>query len=176
MPAHSPQNPDNATEGRPVDHADTASDGRTDARRERRDPAKDERLDPTTGEPLAVPDEPGPDTDLVDAPKRPEQAGDANLPPPLFGVVIVAGLFVVAAGLRQASAIIGPLFLVLTIVITVHPLRTWLRARGTPQWLASVISLLSVYGLIIVVLGSVVWSLTRLGTTLPDYAPQFTQL
>ena len=166
MPAHTPQNPDNATE--------EGSAGPADGQRQ--DPAKDRHLDPVTGEPLAEPDEPGPDTDLVDAPKRPEQAGDSNLPPPLFGVLIVAGLFVVAAGLRQASDIIGPLFLVLTIVITVHPLRLWLKARGTPQWLASVISLVSVYGLIIVVLGSVVWSLTRLGTTLPDYSEQFTQL
>ena len=83
-----------------------------------------------TGEPLAEPDPPGPDTDLVDAPKRPEQAGNANLPPPLFGVLVVAGLVVVAAGLRQGADIIGPLFLVLTIVITVHPLRSWLKSRG----------------------------------------------
>jgi AI-2 transport protein TqsA len=178
MPAHSPQNPDNATEASPADYADGSPDGNSEARRSQsRDPAKDERLDPITGEPLAVPDEPAPNPDLVDAPKRSEQAGGGdNLPPPLFGVLIVAGLFVVAAGLRQAADIIGPLFLVLTIVITVHPLRTWLRARGTPQWLASVASLVSVYGLIIIVLGSVVWSLTRLGTTLPDYSEQFREL
>src|SRR5215212_6375368 len=121
MPAHTPQNPDSATEERSADNADTSPDGSTDARRgQRQDPAKDPRLDPVTGEPLAEPDEPGPDTDLVDAPKRPEQGGDANLPPPLFGVLVVAGLFVVAAGLRQVADIIGPLFLVLTIVITVH--------------------------------------------------------
>jgi AI-2 transport protein TqsA len=177
MPAHSPHNPDSATDKTLADHPDLGSDGSVDPRGGRRqDPAKDPRLDPVTGEPLDEPDPPGPDTDLVDAPKRPEQGGDANLPPPLFGVLIVAGLFVVAAGLRQAADIIGPLFLVLTIVITVHPLSSWLKSRGTPQWLASIISLVSVYGLIIIVLGSVVWSLTRLGTTLPDYSAQFTQL
>jgi predicted PurR-regulated permease PerM len=177
MPARTPNNADDVTGAPSVDRPDSGSDGRPDAApRRRRDPAKDERLDPVTGEPLAEPDPPGPDSDLVDAPRRPEQAGKDNLPPPLFGVLVVAGLVVVGAGLRQAADIVGPLFLVLTIVITVHPLRTWLKSRGTPQWLASIISLVSVYGLIIIVLGSVVWSLTRLGTTLPDYSAQFTEL
>jgi AI-2 transport protein TqsA len=176
MPARTPQNPDNVTDLPPADYPDQGSDGSAAAPQPRRgkDPAKDERLDPVTGEPLAEPDPPSPDTDLVDAPRRPEQAGRANLPPPLFGVLVVAGLVVVGAGLRQAADIIGPLFLVLTIVISVHPLSSLLVRRGVPQWLASVVSLLCVYGLIIVVLGSTVWSLTRLATTLPDYAGEFT--
>jgi AI-2 transport protein TqsA len=114
--------------------------------------------------------------ELVDAPRRPEQASDRNLAPPLFGILILAGLVVAGAGLRQASNIVGPFFLVLTIVITVHPLRSWLRARKVPSVVASIITLLTVYLLIVIVLGSVVWSLTRLATTLPDYGPQFTRL
>lgn len=119
-----------------------------------------------------------PNPDLVDAPRKPEQGsgGGGNIPPPLFGVLVAAAVVVVAAGLRQSASIVGPFFLVLTIVITVHPLRNWLVARKVPQWLASTVSLLAVYGLIIVVLGSVVWSLTRLGTTLPEYSTQFQEL
>jgi AI-2 transport protein TqsA len=113
---------------------------------------------------------------LVQAPPKPEQAGNENLPPPLFGILILAGLVVAGAGLKQASSIVGPFFLVLTIVITVHPLRSWLVARRVPSILASIITLLAVYLLIIVVLGSVVWSLTRLATTLPDYSAQFKNL
>jgi AI-2 transport protein TqsA len=177
MPARTPQNPDHVTDQTSADHPDLGSDGSAGpGAGQRQDPARDPRLDPVTGEPLDKPDPRGPDTDLVDAPKRPEQGGDANLPPPLFGVLVVAGLFVVAAGLRQTADIIGPLFLVLTIVITVHPLSSWLRARGMPQWLASTIGLVTVYALIIIVLGSVVWSLTRLGTTLPRYSGQFIEL
>ncbi|HZA74135.1 MAG TPA: AI-2E family transporter [Propionibacteriaceae bacterium] len=177
MPARTPKNADEVTDATSPEGPESGPDGRPDAEpRRRRDPAKDERLDPVTGEPLAEPDPPGPDSDLVDAPKRPEQGGDANLPPPLFGVLVVAGIVVVAAGLRQAADIVGPFFLVLTIVITVHPLSSWLARRNVPQWLASVVGLLSVYGMIILVLGSVVWSLTRLGTRLPDYGPQFIRL
>jgi AI-2 transport protein TqsA len=192
MPARTPQNPDKLTDQPPDPHPDQSSDqgagntdrsadgaprrGKNPAHDPTEDPAKDERLDPVTGEPLAEPDLPSPDSDLVEAPRRSEQAGKTNLPPPLFGVLVVAGLVVAGAGLRQASDIIGPLFLVLTIVISVHPMSSWLLQRGVPQWLASVISMLSVYGLIVIVLGSTVWSLARLGTTLPDYAEEFTAL
>ena len=117
-----------------------------------------------------------PNKPLVEGPRKPEQAGSANLPPPLFGVLVVAGLVVTAAGLRQVSNIVGPFFLVLTIVITVHPLRSFLASRKVPQALASVVSLLTVYALLIIVLGSVVWTLARLGTTLPDYSAEFTRL
>jgi predicted PurR-regulated permease PerM len=117
-----------------------------------------------------------PNQPLVQAPRKPEQAGNENLPPPLFGVLILAGLVVAGAGLKQASSIVGPFFLVLTIVISVHPLRSWLVARRVPSIVASIITLLAVYLLIIVVLGSVVWSLTRLATTLPDYSAQFKNL
>ena len=112
----------------------------------------------------------------VARPVKPEPAATETLPPPLFGVLVLAGLVVAAAGLKQASSIVGPLFLTLTIVITVYPLNGWLVARKVPQWLASVITMISVYLLIIIVLGSVVWSLTRLATTLPTYSDEFTQL
>ncbi|HWI00405.1 MAG TPA: AI-2E family transporter [Propionibacteriaceae bacterium] len=122
------------------------------------------------------PEADNPNKPLVQGPRKPEQASDTNLPPPLFGILILAGLVVAGAGLRQASNIVGPFFLVLTIVISVHPLRSWLLTRKVPSFVASVITLLTVYALIIVVLGSVVWSLTRLATTLPDYSAQFTSL
>ena len=105
-----------------------------------------------------------------------EPAASERLPPPLFGVLVLGGLVVAAAGLKQASDIVGPLFFTLTVVIAVYPLNGWLLSRKVPQLLASVITMISVYLLIIVVLGSVVWSLTRLATTLPAYSDEFTQL
>ena len=112
----------------------------------------------------------------ADSPAKPEPASAETLPPPLFGVLVVAGLVVTAAGLKQASDIVGPFFLTLTIVIAVYPLNSWLVSRKVPQLVASVLTMIAVYLLIIVVLGSVVWSLTRLATTLPDYSAKFTQL
>lgn len=97
-------------------------------------------------------------------------------PPPFFAVVVLGSLVIVGAGLRSVGDIVGPVFLVVTLVITVYPLRAWLVRRRVPQVVASILALLVVYAVLIVVLGSVVWSLTRLATTLPDYSAEFTQL
>ena len=40
------------------------------------------------------PEADNPNKPLVEGPRKPEQAGTANLPPPLFGVLVVAGLVV----------------------------------------------------------------------------------
>ena len=96
--------------------------------------------------------------------------------PPFFGILLVAGLVIIGVGLKSTSNIVGPVFLVLTLVITVSPLRRWLVRRSVPSALASVISLLAIYALLIVILGSVVWSVYRLVATLPQYATAFTKI
>ncbi len=93
-----------------------------------------------------------------------------------FGIVVLAAIVVAAAGLRSVASIVAPTFLVLTLVITVHPLRLVLMRRGVPRPLASIVVLLSVYALLVAVLGSAVWSLTKLIETLPTYADDFTAL
>ena len=92
------------------------------------------------------------------------------------GLFVLAAMVITAAGIKAVSSIIGPSFLVLTLVITVQPLRTILVRRRVPSWLASVVVLLSVYGLLILVLGSTIWSLTRLVNVLPEYTDDFTNL
>lgn len=98
------------------------------------------------------------------------------LGPPLFGVLVLAGLVIVGAGLRSVDSIIGPVLLVITLVITVHPLSRWLVRRKVPQVIASIVALLTVYAMVLAVLGSVVWSLTRLVKALTDYSEAFTTL
>jgi predicted PurR-regulated permease PerM len=92
------------------------------------------------------------------------------------GLFVVAAMVIIAAGLRAVSSIVAPSFLVLTLVITVQPLRSILVRRRVPSWAASVVVMLSVYGLLILVLGSAVWTLTVLVDTLPQYADEFTNL
>ncbi|HYP46390.1 MAG TPA: AI-2E family transporter [Propionibacteriaceae bacterium] len=101
---------------------------------------------------------------------------DQTAPPPLFGVLVLAALVIVCVGLKNISSIVGPLFLVLTLVITVYPLRARLVARKVPQVLASIAALFAVYALLIIVLGSVAWSLARLVTALTDYSTEFNAL
>ena len=109
-------------------------------------------------------------------PTKPDSVASGTALPAGIGLLVIAGLVIICAGLRTVSSIVAPTFLVLTLVITVQPLRTWLHARRIPRWLASTLVLLSVYGLLIVVLGSAVWSLTRLVQELPQYSDKFTAL
>ena len=96
--------------------------------------------------------------------------------PPFFAVLIVAGVIVICAGLQSAASIVAPLFLVITLVITVAPLRALLVARRWPSWLASAVTLLVIYLLIGLILGSVVFAVVRLVDTLPQYASAFQQI
>ena len=96
--------------------------------------------------------------------------------PPFFAILIVAGLIVIGAGLRSIANIVGPLFLVITLVITVAPLRNFLVRRRWPSWLASVVSLLTIYALLVLILGSVAFAVARLVGKLPDYANAFDQI
>jgi len=83
---------------------------------------------------------------------------------------------VTAMGIREIQGIAAPVFLVLTLVITVHPFRVWLRRVGVPAWLASTIALFTIYGILIVILGSIALSITQLTITLPQYAEDFVGL
>ncbi len=81
---------------------------------------------------------------------------------PLWGVVVAAGLVVVCAGLRSVANIVAPIFLILTLVITVQPLRRIFLRWRLPSWLASVVVLVLVFLMMGMVLGAVALSLVRL--------------
>jgi AI-2 transport protein TqsA len=114
----------------------------------------------------------------VEAQARPDpmpQAGQRP-GPPFFAILVVAGLIVIGAGLRSAANIVGPVFLVITLVITAAPLRGFLVRRKWPSWLASAMSLLAIYALLAMILGSVVFAVVRLVDKLPDYASAFQKI
>ena len=96
--------------------------------------------------------------------------------PPFFAVLLVAGMIVICAGLQSAASIVAPVVLVITLVITVAPLRTLLVNRRWPSWLASAVTLLAIYLLIALILGSVVFAVVRLVETLPRYASAFAEI
>ena len=112
----------------------------------------------------------------VQAPPDPTPIAGQLQPPPLFGVLVLAGLVLIGAGLQLTASIVAPTFLVVTLVITVSPLRGLLIRRNVPSALASVISLLAIYALLFIILGSVVWSIFRLVDKLPEYADAFNRI
>ncbi|PID55301.1 MAG: AI-2E family transporter [Micrococcales bacterium] len=101
-------------------------------------------------------------------------AGSTQAPP--WGILAVAGLVVAAVGLRQVSNLIAPLFLAVTLVISVEPLRSRLVRLGVPGVLATTTVILSVYLIIVAVIGSVVWSITQLVQLVPQYSAEMNAL
>ncbi|MEO6090276.1 MAG: AI-2E family transporter [Umezawaea sp.] len=88
------------------------------------------------------------------------------------GLVILLGCasaVVAVAGLRAVAWLVGPALLALVVVITVAPLRRWLRGRGVPAWVEMSATVVTVYGVIILFGLVVAVSAARLGELLPGY-------
>ncbi len=96
--------------------------------------------------------------------------------PPYFAVLVVAGLIVIGAGMQSLASVVAPLFLVITLVITVAPLRNILVKRGVPNVLAGAVVLVVIYALLGLILGSVVFAVVQLVNQIPQYADALTQV
>jgi AI-2 transport protein TqsA len=97
-------------------------------------------------------------------------------PPLPRGALVLGGLaaaFIVIAGLRVASGLVGPIFLALVLTIAVHPARRWLQRMKVPGWLASLVCLVLVYALLIGLSITLVAATARFATLLPTYQDQF---
>lgn len=91
-------------------------------------------------------------------------------------LVIAAALVVVLAGLRDIGSLLGPVFLALTLAVAARPAGHWLRARGVPRWLSTVLVLVLLYVVLVGMLAALALAVTQLVGVLPDYAAQFTNL
>ncbi|MGB3371179.1 MAG: AI-2E family transporter, partial [Rhodococcus sp. (in: high G+C Gram-positive bacteria)] len=58
----------------------------------------------------------------------------------------------------------------------VHPLPEWLRRKGVPAWIATLIAILAVYAILLSLVFALVLSTARLATLLPTYSDDFDQL
>jgi AI-2 transport protein TqsA len=133
---------------------------------------------PSTPSPSPEPDRP---VSAVEAPAQgAPRSRDADralaLPRGVLVLLSMAGVVVAVAGLRSASGIVGPAFLALMIVITIHPLLAWLQRHRVPGWLAVVLTMLVAYVSLVALAAALVFSVARLATLLPSYQPQFTSL
>jgi predicted PurR-regulated permease PerM len=86
-------------------------------------------------------------------------------------ILLGAGAAVlVLAGVRAVAWLIGPAFLALIIVIALSPVQTWLRRRGWPAWLTTLVLVLLVTGVLVVLALVFVVSIARLAALIPQYA------
>ena len=96
-----------------------------------------------------------------------------SLPRLALVLLVTASLTVTLAGLRATAGIIGPAFLALVLTITVHPVRRWLVRRSVPNWLASLVVVLTVYALLAAMTLALVVSVGRLAALVPEYQDVF---
>jgi AI-2 transport protein TqsA len=87
----------------------------------------------------------------------------------------IAALVISLAGLRSIGGIVGPAFLAIVLIITVYPLRVWLIGKGVPSFIASLVLLLTVYGLLVAVTLSLIVSIGRLAGLVPGYSDEINQ-
>ncbi len=95
------------------------------------------------------------------------------------GVIVllaIAALVVTIAGIKVFSGVVGPTFLALMLTVAVHPLPGWLQRKGFPAWLALLTTLLAVWGILVVLVVSLVISVARLSTILPQYSDRFNDI
>ncbi|HEX6249389.1 MAG TPA: AI-2E family transporter [Nocardioidaceae bacterium] len=92
-----------------------------------------------------------------------------RLPRGALVLLVVASLTVALAGVRAVADIVGPAVLALVLIITVHPVRRRMVRRGVPEWLVSLTVVVSVYLLLLGVTVSVVYSIGRMASLVPEY-------
>lgn len=86
----------------------------------------------------------------------------SGLPRGLNVLLTVATAFIVVAGLRAFSASVGPMFLALVVVVVVSPVYHWLRRLGLNAIAATAGLAVTAYGVLIVMLVALIWTVTRL--------------
>ncbi|OHV36551.1 AI-2E family transporter, partial [Parafrankia colletiae] len=91
---------------------------------------------------------------------------------PIVILLGLASIVVAAAGIRAFRDTLGPTFLALVLVVTVHPLQVRLRRRGAPGWVGIIAVMATIYTILVGLVVALVASTARLITLLPDYGVQ----
>src|ERR1700693_1440078 len=84
-------------------------------------------------------------------------------------VLAAAAIVIVVFGLKYSSDVLAPIFLAATLAILFTPALWWLEKKGLPAWLALLVMVLTLGGLIIVMIIILTASLQQLSVLLPHY-------
>lgn len=98
------------------------------------------------------------------------------LPRGLLILLGFAAATITIAGMKAIGGLLGPAFLGLVLMITMFPIRGWLVRHKVPGWLATTITILAVYGVVIALVIALVVSVGRLAALVPTYAPEINDL
>ena len=95
------------------------------------------------------------------------------IPRPILVILGIAGVFIVVAGLRSLTDIIGPAFLALVLTVAAHPLRDWVARHGLPPWVGSILAILVIYTVLVCLTIALLISGARFAELLPSYQKEF---
>lgn len=95
------------------------------------------------------------------------------MPRAVVVLLAAAALTITLAGVRSISGILGPSFLALVLVVTVHPWRAGLERRGLPRWAASIVVVVLTYAIIVAITLSLIIAVGRLAVLVPHYSGRF---
>ncbi|MEU5262274.1 AI-2E family transporter [Amycolatopsis sp. NPDC021455] len=109
-------------------------------------------------------------------PERDHGTGGTSFPRALVVLLGAAAAVVVLAGVRAVAWFAGPVFLALVVVITLDPLRKWLRDKGMPRWLTVAVLVVAVYAVLLAFFLVVVVSVAQLSALVPHYAERVDEL
>lgn len=97
--------------------------------------------------------------------------------PRLVSILLgIAAVFIMLVLMKQFAGIIAPFFLALNLMITVYPLHSWLTKRGTPSWLGAIITMFTVFAILLALVGGMVWSVTQTIKILPNYSDEWYEI
>ncbi len=89
--------------------------------------------------------------------------------PFLYGLVGLASVFIIIWGTRYLASILNPILLAIVITITVLPLPNKLMKRGLSAGVAVVVTIVVVFGVLVLVAWLVVASMGHLSADVPGY-------
>lgn len=95
------------------------------------------------------------------------------------GMMILLGLaaaVVSVAGMKAIGGLLGPTMLGIVLMITIFPIRGYLVNHRWPGWLATTVTILAVYGVLVAMVVALIVSIGRLAALVPDYAPEINDL
>jgi AI-2 transport protein TqsA len=87
-----------------------------------------------------------------------------------------AAAVIVGAGIRGAASIVAPTILALVLTIAVLPVVSWVRRRGWPSWVGTLLALVSAYAIVLVLVLGLALAVVKLADLLPQYADNASQI
>jgi predicted PurR-regulated permease PerM len=99
-----------------------------------------------------------------------------SAPTLVISVIVFAGISIVILTMRTASGILSPVLLALVLAITASPLLSWFMRKGAPSWLALILTIILVVGLILGIVWLVGLSVQDFGEKLPAYEARIDEI